>query len=69
MWWSWATDGTVKKQAVTVGIRTANAVQILSGLSPASTVVTEGGYGLDNGTKVSVGVNVGKPAAAGEGKE
>ena len=48
-------DGTTKKQAVTVGIRTAEAVQIVSGLSAEVNVVTEGGYGLDNGTKVILG--------------
>lgn len=52
--------GTTKKQAVKVGIRTAETVQILSGISAGDTVVTAGGYGLDNGTKVSVG----KPGAA-----
>lgn len=56
--------GTTKKQAVKVGIRTADAVQILSGIVPGDTVVTAGGYGLDNGTKVTVG----KPGAA-EDKE
>ena len=53
-------DGTTKKQAVRVGIRTADAVQIVSGLSADATVVTEGGYGLDNGTRVTLG----KPGAA-----
>ncbi len=56
-------DGTVKKQSVKVGIRTADAVQILFGVAAADSVVTEGGYGLDNGTKVTVG----KPSAAAEG--
>ena len=60
-----AADGTTKKQPVKVGIRTADAVQILSGLSAADTVVTQGGYGLDNGTKVIVG----KPGAAAEDKD
>jgi multidrug efflux pump subunit AcrA (membrane-fusion protein) len=49
-----ASDGTVHRQAVTLGIRTTNDVQIISGLSSANTVVTEGGYGLDDGTKVTV---------------
>lgn len=58
--------GTTKKQHVTVGIRTADAVQILSGLSATDTVVTAGGYGLDNGTKVDVS----KPgASAAEDKD
>ena len=56
-------DGTTKKQAVKVGIRTADVVQIVSGLSSEDTVVIQGGYGLDNGTKVTVS----KPGASGEG--
>ena len=56
-------DGTTKKQPVKVGIRTADAVQILSGVSGSDSVVTQGGYGLDNGTRVTVG----KPGAASEG--
>ena len=60
-----AADGTTKKQAVKVGIRTADAVQIVSGLSAGDMVVTQGGYGLDNGTKVTVG----KPGAAAEDKD
>jgi HlyD family secretion protein len=55
-------DGTTKKQAVTVGIRTPDAVQIVSGISAGDTVVTQGGYGLDNGTKVMVG----KPGSEGK---
>lgn len=47
-------DGTAHRNAVTVGIRTPEAVQILSGLSPSDNVITDGGYGLDNGTKVKV---------------
>lgn len=60
-------DGTVHKTAVKVGIRTPESVQILSGLSPSATVITEGGYGLDDGTKVKVG----KPGddKADEGKD
>ena len=48
-------DGTVHKKTVKLGIRTAKAVQILSGLSAADYVITEGGYGLDDGTKVKIG--------------
>lgn len=49
-----STDGTAHKRPVTVGIRTPEAVQILSGLSTTDNVITKGGYGLDEGTKVSV---------------
>lgn len=48
-------DGTVKKHAVQVGLRTKDAAQILFGLSAGDLVVTDGGYGLDDGTKVKVG--------------
>ena len=48
-------DGTARKKTVTIGIRTPETVQILSGLAPEDNVIIEGGYGLDDGTKVSVG--------------
>lgn len=48
-------DNTVKKRAVTVGIRTPEKVQILSGVTAQDLVVTDGGYGLDDGTKVKPG--------------
>ena len=56
-------DGTTKKQPVKVGIRTADSVQILTGVSAGDNVVIAGGYGLDNGTRVTIG----KPDAAAEG--
>lgn len=60
-------DGAAHKKPVRVGIRTPEAVQILSGLAPSDMVITEGGYGLDDGTKVKVG----KPGddKADEGKD
>jgi RND family efflux transporter MFP subunit len=48
-------DGTAHKHPVKVGLRTKEAVQILSGVTTSDMVVTEGGYGLDDGTKVTVG--------------
>jgi HlyD family secretion protein len=48
-------DGKAHKRVVKVGLRTTAKVQILSGATPADTVITEGGYGLDDGTKVKVG--------------
>jgi multidrug efflux pump subunit AcrA (membrane-fusion protein) len=48
-------DGAAHKRAVQVGLRTTEEVQILSGVTPSDIVVTEGGYGLDDGTKVTVG--------------
>lgn len=50
-----APDNTAKKRSVTIGLRTADKVQILTGVSPSDLVVTEGGYGLDEGSKVKVG--------------
>jgi multidrug efflux pump subunit AcrA (membrane-fusion protein) len=57
-------DGEAHKRAVKTGIRTEDSVQILSGLSPSDNVIAEGGYGLDEGTKVQIG----KPDA-GDGAE
>lgn len=48
-------DGTAHKHPVKIGLRTAAKVQILSGVTPANLVITDGGYGLDEGTKVKVG--------------
>jgi HlyD family secretion protein len=59
-------NGTAAKQSVTLGIRTSESAQILSGLTPADTVITSGGYGLDEGTKVKVGT---APTEAGGEKE
>jgi len=48
-------DGTAHKKPVQVGLRTTEKVQILSGITPSDLVITEGGYGLDEGTKVKLG--------------
>ncbi len=48
-------DSTVHKQAVKVGLRTSDSAQILSGVTPEDTVVTNGGYGVDDGSKVKIG--------------
>ena len=52
-------DGTSHRAVVKVGIRTPEMVQILSGLTQSDSVVIDGGYGLEDGTKLKVG----KPAA------
>jgi RND family efflux transporter MFP subunit len=39
---------------VTIGVRSGGRMQILSGLQGGETVVTEGNYGLPDGTKVAV---------------
>ncbi len=54
-------DGGAHKRPVKVGIRTPEQVQILSGLTVADNVIVEGSYGMDDGTKVTVGT--GKPSA------
>jgi multidrug efflux pump subunit AcrA (membrane-fusion protein) len=56
-----APDGSAKKKTVTLGITNTESAQILSGVTADDTVITTGGYGLDEGTKVKVG------AAAAEG--
>ena len=48
-------DGAAHKRTVTVGVRTPEMVQITAGLSPADNVITEGSYGLDDGTKITLG--------------
>ena len=53
-------DGAAHRRPVIVGIRTPAAAQVLSGISLADNVIVEGGYGLDDGTKVSVGEAGGK---------
>ena len=50
-----AADGSAKKRTVTTGIQTKESTQILSGLKPEDTVISGGGYGLDDGTKVKIG--------------
>ena len=52
-------DGVAHKKAVDVGIQDAGEVQITGGISSSDNVITEGSYGLDEGTKVTVG----KPGA------
>lgn len=47
-------EGAAQRRAVTVGLRTADFAQILSGVTPSDEVITAGGYGLDEGTKVVI---------------
>ena len=57
-------DGAAHKRPVKLGIRTPGAVQILSGLSLSDNVITDGSYGLDDGTKVMIGTA--KPGSEGK---
>lgn len=58
------TDGAAHKKTVQLGINDGEDVQITQGLTGSETVITTGAYGLDDGTKVTVG----KPGAGGEDK-
>ena len=50
-----SSQGTVAKRTVVTGIATEEETQVVSGLKPEDTVITGGGYGLDEGTRVTVG--------------
>jgi HlyD family secretion protein len=52
-----APDSTAHKKSVTIGIQNSDDAQILSGLTPADMVITTGGYGLDENTKVKIGTD------------
>jgi len=47
-------DGAAHLKSVQVGIRLPNKVQITGGIGTSDTVITSGGYGLDEGTKVEI---------------
>ena len=53
-----SSDGTAQRKKIELGISGDGDVQVLSGLSPSDLVITQGSFGLDEGTKV-------KQAAAG----
>jgi HlyD family secretion protein len=48
-------DGVAHKKAVQLGINDGEDVQITQGLNSSEMVITTGAYGLDDGTKVTVG--------------
>jgi multidrug efflux pump subunit AcrA (membrane-fusion protein) len=52
-----AADSTAHKHAVTLGIVTADDAQVLSGVAASDMVISTGAYGLDEGTKVKIGVD------------
>jgi RND family efflux transporter MFP subunit len=58
-----APDSTAHKKPVNLGIQNSERVQVLSGVSPSDMVISTGGYGLDENTKVKIGTD---PAAKGE---
>jgi multidrug efflux pump subunit AcrA (membrane-fusion protein) len=57
-------DSTAHKVAVQLGITDGEDVQVTQGLNGSETVITNGAYGLDDGTKVTIG----KPGAEGDEK-
>jgi HlyD family secretion protein len=48
-------DGLAHHKTVKLGIQDSEDVQVISGLGINDVVITEGSYGLDDGTKVKVG--------------
>jgi multidrug efflux pump subunit AcrA (membrane-fusion protein) len=48
------TANVAHETKVTIGIRTADKIEIVSGLLGGETVVIEGNYALPDGTKVEV---------------
>jgi HlyD family secretion protein len=50
-----ASDGTAHRKSVKLGIQDGEDVQVISGIGVGDSVITEGAYGIDDGTKVKVG--------------
>ena len=50
-------DSKAHKKGITLGLQNAESVQVLTGLTASDMVITTGGYGLDEGTKVKIGVD------------
>lgn len=48
-------DGTAHRKSVKLGIQDGEDVQVISGIGVGDSVITEGAYGIDEGTKVKVG--------------
>jgi HlyD family secretion protein len=59
-------DSVAHEKKVEIGIREPDKVQILSGVKPGDQVVTVGGVGLQDGTKVRIEKPGEKPAEADE---
>ena len=47
-------DGRAHRVPVTLGLRTQDQVQVISGLHPGDTVIISGGYALSDGLRISV---------------
>lgn len=61
-------DSTAHPKPVTLGIEDGEVAQVTGGLSPLDLVITVGGYGLDDGTKVKVGAAADDDKAGATGK-
>ena len=61
-------DSTAHPKPVTLGIEDGKVAQVTGGLSPSDLVITVGGYGLDDGTKVKVGAAADDDKAGATGK-
>ena len=61
-------DSAAHKRNVKVGIVDGDNAQIVSGVTASDTVIVNGAYGLDEGTKVKVGTEGDEPAG-GAGKK
>jgi len=62
-------DGTAHRKSVTLDIQDSDEVQVTNGVSPADMVITNGAYGLEDGTKVKVGPAEGDDAKPAAGKD
>jgi HlyD family secretion protein len=60
-------DGVAHARNVETGVRTPDAVQIVSGVNERDAVITSGGYGLPDGTAVKIATA--RPAEPAAGKE
>ena len=58
-------DSLAHERKVEAGVRTADAVQILSGIKPGEQVITDGALGLDDKAKIQIA----KPGDTGGGDE
>ncbi|MCW3062567.1 MAG: family efflux transporter, subunit, partial [Capsulimonas sp.] len=54
-------DGTTHIKPVKTGLRQGDNIEILSGVAPKDHVVTLGGYGLPDGTKVTIAKDEAQP--------
>lgn len=60
-------DGAAHQTTVKTGIRADSNVQILSGVAAGDQVVTQGAYGLPDGTKVAISKSAEAPSGASDG--